>query len=96
MDILCMPVARIACLAFFGSRHRPYLWSAETASTTSAGKSFAAAFVDPLQLLEAFRSDSIFLRGGFVWMPSKSKARVNPFQRVLGQSKTDRISGDGA
>ena len=89
MDILCMPVARIACLAFFGSRHRPYLWSAEATSTTSAGKSFAAAFVDPLQLLGAFRSDSIFLHGGFVWMPSKSKATVNPFQHVLGPSKTD-------
>ena len=35
MDILRMHVANVACLAFFGSRHRPYQWSAETASTTS-------------------------------------------------------------
>ena len=89
MNIPCMPVAKIAYLAFFGSRQRPYLWKAETTSTKSRGKSPAAAFVDPLQLLGAFKSDSIFLHGGLVRMPSKNTAIVNRCQHVSSPSKTN-------
>ena len=71
MDILRMHVAKGACLAFFGSRHRPYQWSAETASTTSLTST----------VISGCSIDSIC---GFLWMPPKSKAKVNPFQRVLG------------
>ena len=85
VDMFCMQVA------IFGSRFLPHQWRAETASTTSWTLcSCTGVRIDGIFLRDGFvcctgvRIDSTFLRDGFLWMPPKSRGKVNPFQRVLG------------